>query len=584
MSTQGQQSPVASPIYRTERVIASLVMAWVIILTTYMIFQDHALSHASMYFLKIILSLSGAVMLATLPGFMDVNYTIGGFSVRAAGGAAAFVFIYTQSPNLPALKLDPAEAKPAQHQPVRKSDNLSQLSNGLPMLMAFSLIAPDLLFSFGPSDKANSRSGGFEAGVEINPPQSDPLSGAAPGGIGLGEAVRGDAAAVVVTIASYARAAGRELLMLLDTAAAALRGGVSKLADTVGNLLEVAKMLGGVPPQGIALVSQNLTARTDELVSSIVGIEGAPTDSLFTLFDGLTIGLSGDSQNPVGGIVATVGGTVEGLTSLVQGSVHTLLDCTGTLAHGVTGLLDGATGGLTAGLTPAANELVSGLASATGRVVDGITPVVAKTAGQLMDGVGDGVGQLTERLNAVSPTLLNAIDQDFLAGHSLIAAPNPLETTASLPRLDKLGGTLDKLRVNDHGLLAGGGLLGRGGERNSLASKFNDPLGGEALPTGPVCIGGCGGTLLSGVGGALSGTVGGLGAGQGRLLGSLNGGGAAAGPALGGASGGLLSGGNLGASPAAGLGRAGAPGGAISSTVGTTRSILGGVTRGLGRR
>ena len=73
-----------------------------------MIFQDHALSHASMYFLKIILSLSGAVMLATLPGFMDVNYTVGGFSVRAAGGAAAFVFIYTQSPNLPVLKLDPA--------------------------------------------------------------------------------------------------------------------------------------------------------------------------------------------------------------------------------------------------------------------------------------------------------------------------------------------------------------------------------------------------------------------------------------------------------------------------------------------
>ena len=60
-------------------------MAWVIILTTYMIFQDHALSHSSMYFLKIILSLSGAVMLATLPGFMDVNYTIGGFSVRRGG-------------------------------------------------------------------------------------------------------------------------------------------------------------------------------------------------------------------------------------------------------------------------------------------------------------------------------------------------------------------------------------------------------------------------------------------------------------------------------------------------------------------
>src|SRR5262245_2084815 len=101
-----EQTPAlaAKPAYRTERVIASLVMAWVIMLTSYMIFQDKELSEASMYFLKILLSLSGAVMLATLPGFMDINYSVGGLSIRAAGGAAAFVFIYTQSPHLPALK------------------------------------------------------------------------------------------------------------------------------------------------------------------------------------------------------------------------------------------------------------------------------------------------------------------------------------------------------------------------------------------------------------------------------------------------------------------------------------------------
>jgi hypothetical protein len=91
------------PLYRTERIIGSLTVAWVIILTTYMIFQNNELSYTSVYFLKIILSLSGAVMLATLPGFFDVSYTLSGFSVRAAGGAAAFVFIYTQSPNLPII-------------------------------------------------------------------------------------------------------------------------------------------------------------------------------------------------------------------------------------------------------------------------------------------------------------------------------------------------------------------------------------------------------------------------------------------------------------------------------------------------
>jgi hypothetical protein len=65
MSNVGGENQKTAPLYRAERGIASLTMAWVIILTTYMIFQNHALSHTSIYFLKIILSLSGSVMLAT---------------------------------------------------------------------------------------------------------------------------------------------------------------------------------------------------------------------------------------------------------------------------------------------------------------------------------------------------------------------------------------------------------------------------------------------------------------------------------------------------------------------------------------
>jgi hypothetical protein len=91
MSTEQKAPYAVKPAYRTERIIASLVMAWVLMLTSYMIFQDRALSEASMYFLKILLSMSGGVMLATLPGFFDINYSVGGLSIRAAGGAAAFV-------------------------------------------------------------------------------------------------------------------------------------------------------------------------------------------------------------------------------------------------------------------------------------------------------------------------------------------------------------------------------------------------------------------------------------------------------------------------------------------------------------
>jgi hypothetical protein len=573
MSTQGQSSQAASPVYRTERVIASLVMAWVIILTTYMIFQDHALSHASMYFLKIILSLSGAVMLATLPGFMDVNYTVGGFSVRAAGGAAAFVFIYTQSPNLPVLRLDPAQARPAQQrQPAPKSDNLSQLTDGYPTLMAFSLVAPGVLFASAPSNGAGAQSGGFEAGVNINTPENGgaPLTGGL-GGISLAEAVSTDAVAVLATVSRYARTAAQELRRLLDAAATALRGGVSRIAATVGDLLGALKALGGAPRHGIALVSENLSERTDELVSGLFGPGGAPAGALLDQLNGLTTGLLGGLQNSADGIASTVGSTVQTLSSVLQGTTHTVLDSTEKLAHGVTDVLDDATGGLTSGLSPAANRIVSGITSTTGRAVDGITPAVANTASQVLDGVSDRVGELTERLNAVSPALIATIDPDFAAGRTLLQLPDRLETVGSAPLLEKLGGPLDKLgSEGEHGL------LGSLGERHLFANKFADPLGGEALKAEPTCIGGCGGRLLSGGGGSLSESVSGLGAGQGRLLGSLNGGGPA--------SGSLASGGSIGGGPAAGPGGGSASQGPISSAVGTTRSVLGGATKLIGRR
>lgn len=570
MSTQGQQSQAASPIYRTERVIASLVMAWVIILTTYMIFQDHALSHSSMYFLKIILSLSGAVMLATLPGFMDINYNVGGFSVRAAGGAAAFVFIYTQSPNLPVLKLDPAQARPAQQQRPPKSDNLSQLTDGYPTLMAFSLVPPGLLFSSAPSNGAPAQSGGFEAGVNIDMPDEGggaPLTGGL-GGISIAEAVSIDAVAVVATVARYAWTAAHALGALLDTAATALRSGVSRLAATVGDLLGALKTLGGAPRQGLMLVSENLSASTDELVAGLLGPEGAPAGALLNQVGGLTNGLLGGLQNSVDGVVSTVDGTVQALTSVVQGTAHTVLDSTEKLAHGVTNVLDNATGGLTSGLTPVANQIVNGITSTTGQVVDGITPIVANTASQVLGGVGDGVGKLTEQLNAVSPALISTIDPDFIAGQTLLQLPDRLETVGSLPINETLGSPLGKLGAD-----ATRGLLSGGVDRNLFANKFADPLGGEALPTGPTCIGGCGGNLLSGVAGSLQETTGSLVPSQGRLLGPLSGGGPA-------------SRGDIGGGPATGTGGGGhaASQGPISSTLGTVSSTLGGATRRIGRR
>jgi hypothetical protein len=90
--------------FRYERIIASSVAVWVIALASYLIVVDRKLDLTQVYFLKILLSLSVAVLVATLPGFIELKYNLLGMTVRGAGGAAAFVFVYLASPGVPALR------------------------------------------------------------------------------------------------------------------------------------------------------------------------------------------------------------------------------------------------------------------------------------------------------------------------------------------------------------------------------------------------------------------------------------------------------------------------------------------------
>jgi hypothetical protein len=66
-----------------------------------MILVNRGIDATQIYLLKILLSLSVGIVVATLPGFAELKYTLLGVSIRAAGGAAAFVFVYVTSPALP---------------------------------------------------------------------------------------------------------------------------------------------------------------------------------------------------------------------------------------------------------------------------------------------------------------------------------------------------------------------------------------------------------------------------------------------------------------------------------------------------
>jgi hypothetical protein len=94
-----------------ERVVGSLIAIWIVGLISYLILSDRDFDPARIYFLKILLSLSCGILVATLPGFFNVDLNVPGFAVRAAGGAAAFVFVYTQSPSVPQLGLAPPDIK-----------------------------------------------------------------------------------------------------------------------------------------------------------------------------------------------------------------------------------------------------------------------------------------------------------------------------------------------------------------------------------------------------------------------------------------------------------------------------------------
>jgi hypothetical protein len=94
-----------------ERIVGIIVAVWVIALVSFLILSTREFDPTRIYFLKILLSLSCGILVATLPGFIDVGLTLPGISLRAAGGAAAFVFVFTQSPSVPQLGLAAPDLK-----------------------------------------------------------------------------------------------------------------------------------------------------------------------------------------------------------------------------------------------------------------------------------------------------------------------------------------------------------------------------------------------------------------------------------------------------------------------------------------
>lgn len=558
MSTDQKPAVSATPAYRTERIIASLVMAWVIILTSYMIFQDHALSEASMYFLKILLSLSGAVMLATLPGFLDVNYSLGGLSVRAAGGAAAFVFIYTQSPHLPAMK-GTAEPRPAVQQPGPISGLGGSHPGGTPIALAFyldpaSIAAASSAVSIGPVVGAPLESaspiGSFDTQIVLRP-------------------VNQLSTGAFSTVSAVTAHAGETLAWLVDkvstttdwigaTATAFLEAGAETFRSVASRLIafvkQVAGEIGGFlakPDTHLHNLMAAVTTMTDEIANGVARpAVAAVTELTAQLEQGLALG------DTVGGLSEQLGKTVSDTVTL--------------------------TGAVVGGLTTELVELPGRTLEQTGKAVGDLTGTLAAAPKTLLEKTGDlteslnaQVSTLTDTLNRAAPALVSRIDPAFRDLNAPLSKTfDAASVTSALPDLPEAR-SLDGIRLPRLGDRFGDALDGRGGEISGCGNCILQPLD----VTHAAGIASVNQALSSGLGGVLGG--GGSGGGLANALGN-GGGGLGAGGGLSGGDGAGSGGGVAGAvSSVAG---AGGVGGAVSSAVGGVQSAAGGLTRGLRKR
>lgn len=536
------------PLYRTERVIASLTVAWVIILTTYMIFQDHALSHTSIYFLKIILSLSGAVMLATLPGFFDVNYSLGGFSVRAAGGAAAFVFIYTQAPNIPSLKAEPAPPRAlSQEKAVSSpgSDRLSSRSDVYPVLMA---IAISPAFSVAGAARPHYEGVWAEAGAGLD---SGGLSG---GTVNVVEAVSADLRAGVAVAVDYAQRALHRIKSLLDITAERFRSVVSSLIETGKTLLgqTVAELQ---PAETIGVVTQDIVPALGEVTGTLTG---GITHSLTVALQDVCASVAGTLSGTVSAVTALTDRTVDALVKAVHVTTQDLIAQTQVLLGDATHLTDQTIAILPPVLADPVADITQAVLPKTTALVDGALRDVGKTSDGLLEGLSARVNAVTEQINAVSPSIIGAIDPAFAAADVIPDLAKGIDNVLAGDRLDALekdlgtiAGNLTRLEgsaldLSSEKSLLGGGLSGLSGPLES--GKVAGGLG--AVADNLDCLAGCG---------------------QGGLANT------------GLAAGGALSLGGTGSGPAD-SGHASGGGGLVSSAVGTVGSTVGKVLSPLKRR
>lgn len=84
---------ISSSPSRLEKIIGIVFAFLVFAMVAYTVIMDVSIDDNKMPLLYTLIALMAGVFVATIPGFLNVDYSGKGVTMRAAGGAAAFVLV-----------------------------------------------------------------------------------------------------------------------------------------------------------------------------------------------------------------------------------------------------------------------------------------------------------------------------------------------------------------------------------------------------------------------------------------------------------------------------------------------------------
>jgi hypothetical protein len=92
---------ISQPIQLFDRTAATVSALVIVGLAVFLLIRNQPIADPRLFFmLRVVLSLSAAILGASVPGFLNLKWSGGGWALRAGGALALFVLTFVYTPDL----------------------------------------------------------------------------------------------------------------------------------------------------------------------------------------------------------------------------------------------------------------------------------------------------------------------------------------------------------------------------------------------------------------------------------------------------------------------------------------------------